>query len=174
MIKMMITTTMKIKTVIKSKFGLCLLLFVFPGLDIRSQSGNLGASKLFVQDLCPLLGFNTLYTLTIAYFWQMFSFLNHIRLDVCMDRCFRKMRWCLFKLYFHLIMYITQCLLFFNFRKIDKFTFSYIVQEVQVCFHRSSRKQLYLLHFSVSLFFLSAKSHSYSKKKVTKKKGKGS
>ena len=48
MIKMMITMTMKIKTVIKSKFGLCLLLFVFPGLDIRSQSGNLGASKLFV------------------------------------------------------------------------------------------------------------------------------
>ena len=145
--------------VITSKFGLCLLLLVFPGLDIRSQSGDLGASKLFVQDLCPLLGFNTLYTLTIAYFWQMFLFLF-----IFVSMFAWKMRGCLLKLYFHLIMKITQCLLFFNFWKIDKFTFSYIVVEVQVCFHRSSRKQLYLLHFSVSSFFLSSKSHSYSER----------
>ena len=85
-----------------------------------------------------------------------------------------KLRWCLLKLYFHLIMKITQCLLFFNFWEIDKFTFSKIVAEVQVCFHRSSRKQLYLLHFSVSSFFLSSKSHSYSEKKLKKKKEKDS
>ena len=154
--------------IITSKFGLRLLLLVFPGLDIRSQSGDLGASKLFVQDLCPLLGFNTLYTLTIAYFWQMFLFLF-----IFVSMFAWKMRGCLFKLYFHLIMKITQCLLFFNFWKIDKFTFSQLWKFKFVSTEVLANSYIFCIFLSPRSFFQTSPIHIL-KKVALKKKGKDS